>query len=90
MRAIEQIRHELERTAQERQALRESRIGSDSADVAEHGRILDERVAELWAELRSAKAHVRSGSREAIVRRARTAERFNRDFRTREAAFRPQ
>ncbi len=86
MRAIEQIRHELETTAQERQALRESRIGSESAAIAEHGRALDERLSELWAELRSAKAHVRSGPREAIVRRARSEERFNRDFRTREAA----
>ena len=86
MRAIEQIRQELEAAAQERQALRESRIGSDSAAIAAHGRVLDERVAELWAELRTAKAQVRFGPRDTIVRRARSEERFNHDLRTRKAA----
>jgi hypothetical protein len=86
VRAIEQIRQELEAAAHERQALRESRIGSDSAAIAAHGHTLDERVAELWAELRRAKAQVRFGPRDRIVRRARSEERFNRDLRTRKAA----
>lgn len=86
MRAIQQIRQELELASEERRALREAPAGSDSAELAEHSRALDERIAALWAELRVAKAHIRFGPRESIVSRARSEERFNRDLGKRKAA----
>ena len=86
MRAIQHIREDLDAASEQRHGLRESHIGSESADFAEEGQILDERIAALWAELRSTKAQLRFGPRESIVRRARSEERFTRDLQKNRAA----
>jgi hypothetical protein len=86
MRAIAQIRKELDEAAEGRRNLRRSTSPGDAVRLVEQARDLDERIAALWIELRSAKAHVRSGPRESIIRSARAEERFNRDIRTRKSA----
>ena len=86
MRAIQHIRQDLDEATEQRTALRESHIGSESAELAEDARVLDERIAALWAELRSVKAQLRFGPRDSIVQRARSEERFTRDLRKRNAA----
>ena len=86
MRAIQHIRKDLDEASERRHVLRESHAGSAPAELAGEGRILDERIAALWAELRSVKAQLRFGPRESIVQRARSEERFTRDLRKRSAA----
>lgn len=83
MRAIAQIRRELDVATESRRALRQAHSSGESAELTEEAKALEARIGALWIELRSAKAHVRSGPRESIIRRARAEERFNRDIRKR-------
>jgi small-conductance mechanosensitive channel len=78
MRTLDEIRDAIEKLTERRSellhALNESH---DSALVAEHHQ-LDEQLAALWDEQRAARAQLRFGERDAIIRRARTEERLER------------
>ena len=78
MRAIDEIRLEIEElTAQRAELLHELALGHDPVLAAEHRR-LEELVAELWDEHRAARAERRWGNRERIIKRARAEERLDR------------
>ena len=78
MRALDEIRIEIERLTEERAArLHELSRGHDVLVAAEHKR-LEERIAELWDEHRAARATIRWGDRELIIKRARAEERLDR------------
>jgi hypothetical protein len=81
MRMLTDIRRELDSAIEARAELWEDLSqGHDAAKVAEASR-LSRRIDELWAEARSAKAHIRFGSAELILQRARAEDRLERESR---------
>jgi hypothetical protein len=87
MRAIQEIRTDLERATERRAELWEDLgHGRDEAKSAEAAR-LSGLIDDLWTELRTVKARQRWGDPALIQRRARAEERLERDsLRVREAA----
>ena len=78
MTPLNDIRIEIEQLTEERAArLHELSRGHDVLVAAEHKR-LEERIAELWDEHRAARAQLRWGDRELIIKRARAEERLDR------------
>jgi predicted transcriptional regulator len=78
MRRLEEIRTEIEElTAQRAELLQKLSEGHDALLAIEH-KELEERVAELWNEHRSARAELRWGDRAVIIKRARAEERLDR------------
>ena len=72
------IREEIERLTRRRAELFHALSeGHDAALTAERAQ-LEERIAELWDEHRAARARLRFGDRDNIIRRARTEERLER------------
>jgi hypothetical protein len=78
MRTLDEIRIEIEELTARRAALfnRLSR-GHDAVLAAEHT-ALEEQIADLWDEHRAARAELRWGDRELIIKRARAEERLER------------
>ena len=86
MRAMEDIRKELERAVERRAELwHDLNDGVDPAKSAE-AHELSEKIDELWAESRALKAHDRFGPSDLIRARARAEERLERDSRKLKAA----
>ena len=78
MRTIDDIRTEIEKLTEQRAGLfHELSRGHDPVLAAEHAR-LEERIADLWDEHRTARAQRRWGDRDRIIKRARAEERLER------------
>ena len=78
MRTVDDIRIEIEElTAKRAELLHQLSGGHDAVRAAEH-KALEERIAELWDEHRAARATLRWGDRELIIKRARAEERLER------------
>jgi HD superfamily phosphodiesterase len=75
---LDDIRLEIERlTARRADLLHDLSQGHDPELAREHAE-LEERIARLWDERRAARARVRFGDRDGIIRRARQEERLER------------
>ena len=73
-----EIRSEIERLTQRRaELLHQLSGGHDVLLAAEHKQV-EEEIQRLWEEHRIARASVRWGDREEIIRRARQEERLER------------
>ena len=78
MRSLDEIRDAIEALTERRSELLHAlNDAHDPALVVEH-HALDEQLAALWDEQRAARAQLRFGERDAIIRRARTEERLER------------
>jgi hypothetical protein len=78
MRALDDIRTEIEQLTEQRsELLQKLSNGHDALLAAEH-KELDERIAALWDEHRMARAEIRWGDRDLIIKRARAHERLDR------------
>ena len=78
MRTLTDIRQEIDEVSDRRlRVMRQLAERYDTALAAEHQR-LEERIAELWEEQRSARATLRFGDRDVIIQRARQEERLSR------------
>ena len=78
MRTLDEIRTEIEQLTEQRsQSLQKLSQGHDVLLAAEH-KELEEQIAKLWDEHRMARAEIRWGDREVIIKRARAEERLDR------------
>ena len=78
MRTLEQIREEIDSLSERRiEVMRALSEGYDATLAAEHQE-LEERIAQLWEEQRSARALLRFGDRDVIIQKARQEERLSR------------
>ena len=78
MRTLEDIKTEIEQLTDERaELLHKLAEGHDVLLAIEHKEI-EERIADLWNEHRTAHAELRWGNREVIIKRARAEERLDR------------
>ena len=78
MRNLEDIRTEIEQLTEERaELLHKLAEGHDALLAIEH-KELEEQIADLWDEHRMARAELRWGDREVIIKRARAEERLDR------------
>ena len=78
MRTLDEIRADIERLTEQRsELLHKLSQGHDALLAIEHKEI-EERVAELWDEHRAARAEMRWGERDVIIKRARAEERLDR------------
>ena len=78
MRNLDEIRTDIERLTEERaELLHTLSQGHDALLAIEHKEI-EERIAELWDEHRTARAELRWGDRDVIIKRARAEERLDR------------
>ena len=81
MRPLAEIRAELDAATERRAELWETLSeGYDSAAASEAA-ALTQRIEDLWAEARVAKAHVRYGPSKEIITRARAEDRLDREAR---------
>jgi hypothetical protein len=78
MRTPEDIRIEIEELTAKRAELFHRLAGAHDAVLAAEHKALEERIAELWDEHRAARAQLRWGDRERIIKRARAEERLER------------
>ena len=78
MRTPEEIRVEIEElTSRRAELLTRLARGHDALLAIEHNE-LEEQIAQLWNEHRAARAQLRWGDRELIIKRARAEERLER------------
>jgi hypothetical protein len=78
MRTLEEIRTEIDQLTEERaELLHKLAEGHDVLLAIEHKEI-EERIADLWDEHRTARAELRWGDRDVIIKRARAEERLDR------------
>jgi hypothetical protein len=78
MRTLDDIRTEIEQLTEERAVLlHKLSEGHDALLAIEHKEI-EERIADLWDEHRTARAQLRWGDRDVIIKRARAEERLDR------------
>jgi len=78
MNRLSEIRQEIERLTERRaELLHQLSGGHDVLLAAEHKQV-EEEIQRLWEEHRIARASVRWGDREEIIRRARQEERLER------------
>jgi DNA-binding transcriptional MerR regulator len=75
---LEQIHDAIERLSEERQELWQRLSEGLDPGARDELRAIDERLEQLWEELRTEKARLRFGERDEIVRRARAEERLDR------------
>jgi hypothetical protein len=78
MRTPEDIRTEIEELTAKRAELFHQLSGAHDAVLAAEHKALEERIADLWDEHRAARAQLRWGDRERIIKRARAEERLER------------
>jgi hypothetical protein len=78
MRTLEEIRTDIEQLTEERAVLLHKLAeGHDVLLAIEHKEV-EERIADLWNEHRMARAQLRWGDRDVIIKRARAEERLDR------------
>jgi hypothetical protein len=78
VRTPEDIRLEIEELTAKRAELFHQLSGAHDAVLAAEHKALEERIADLWDEHRAARAQLRWGDRERIIKRARAEERLER------------
>jgi hypothetical protein len=78
MRTLDEIRTDIERLTEERSGLLQKLSQGHDALLAIEHKEIEERVAELWDEHRAARAELRWGERDVIIKRARAEERLDR------------
>ena len=78
MRTLDEIRIEIEKATEQRAELFHQLSGAHDVVLAAEHKRLEERIAELWDEHRAARATIRWGDRELIIKRARAEERLDR------------
>ena len=78
MTPLTDIRAEIERLSERRSELMHELSQRHDAVLAAEHKELEERLARLWDEQRVARARVRFGDRDEIIKRARTEERLAR------------
>ncbi len=78
MRTLDDIRIEIEELTAKRAELFHQLSGGHDAVLAAEHKALEEQIAELWDEHRAARAQLRWGDRERIIKRARAEERLER------------
>lgn len=78
MRNLDEIRAEIERATEERADLFHRLSQGHDAVLSAELKAVDERISGLWDEHRLARAHLRFGDRDEIIRRARLEERIDR------------
>ena len=75
---LDTIKLEIERATERRaELLHVLAEGHDAAVAADHAQV-EEEIARLWDEYRSARVQSRFGDRDAIIKRARLEERLER------------
>jgi hypothetical protein len=78
MRTLQAIKTEIEQLTEERaELLHKLAEGHDALLAIEH-KELEERISDLWDEHRMARAELRWGNRDVIIKRARAEERLDR------------
>lgn len=75
---LNEIRLEIEAASERRAELWHKLSHGPDANVRAELKLLEERIARLWEEHRSARARLRFGERERIMERARAEERLER------------
>jgi len=78
MRTLEDIRHEIERLSDRRAACMRALSDEFTSDLRAEHTALENQIAELWEEHRNARAALRFGDRDDIIRKARQEERLSR------------
>ena len=78
MRTLSEIRADIERATAERAAVFHRLAEGHDAVLSAELHALDDRLEGLWEEQRVARAHLRFGDRDEIIRRARLEERIDR------------
>jgi hypothetical protein len=78
MRSLDDIRTEIEQLTEQRSGLLQKLSNGHDALLAAEHKELDERIAALWDEHRMARAEIRWGDRDLIIKRARAHERLDR------------
>ena len=78
MRTLDDIRIEIEDLTAKRAELFHQLSGGHDAVLAAEHKALEEQIADLWDEHRAARAQLRWGDRELIIKRARAEERLER------------
>ncbi|HZU20347.1 MAG TPA: hypothetical protein VE982_03915 [Gaiellaceae bacterium] len=78
MRTLTEIKQEIDRLSERRtDVMRALSEGFDPKLKAEH-EALEEQIAQLWEEQRTARATLRFGDRDVIIQKARQEERLSR------------
>jgi hypothetical protein len=78
MRTLNEIRTDIDQLSERRlRVMRELAQGHNPTLAAEHQKLEDE-IAQLWEEQRTARANLRFGDRDVIIQRARQEERLSR------------
>jgi hypothetical protein len=78
VRPLDEIRAEIERATEERADLFHRLSQGHDAVLSAELKSVDEQIATLWDEHRLARAHLRFGDRDEIIRRARLEDRIDR------------
>jgi hypothetical protein len=78
MRTLEDIHAELDTASERRSQLWQLLSNGHDAALSEELHELEERIASLWDEHRTLRAHARFGDRDEIIKRARHEERLAR------------
>ena len=77
-RSLEDIRAEIEELTERRSDLLHSLNEEHDRALVDQHKAIDEQLERLWAEQREARARLRFGERDRIIRRARAEERLER------------
>ncbi len=78
MRTLDDIRTDIEQLTERRSELLHDLSQGHDVVLAAERRDVEERIAALWDEHRMARAELRWGDRELIIKRARAHERLDR------------
>jgi septation ring formation regulator EzrA len=75
---LNHINESIEQLSEERQELWQRLSEGLDPEARQELKAIDERLEQLWQDLRTEKARLRFGERDEIVRRARAEERLDR------------
>jgi hypothetical protein len=78
MKTSTEIRHEIELATERRAELWHALSQAHDPVLVDELKQVDARLSALWDEHRAARAQLRFGERESIIKRARTEERLSR------------
>lgn len=78
MKTMTQVRQEIERATERRAELWHALSEGHDPELVEELRRVDAQLSALWDQHRMARAELRFGERDSIIKRARTEERLSR------------
>jgi hypothetical protein len=78
MRTLTEIKQEIDSLSERRIEVMRALSESYEADLASEHQELEEQIAQLWEEQRTARAMLRFGDRDVIIQKARQEERLSR------------